>query len=408
MQFFQPFWSKYRSFLIILTASILVLTACGLPFVPTQPAPPPAAPNTSSSPAVSTPSSTQDSPIPVEPSITAAPTVTPAPSQPQPEAADPLDCRRASPLVEDLLAQTSAETWLDWVRKLSGAEPVTVRGQAVTFTTRHTSSMFANPNTPSAFDFVHETVLGWYPEDQVAVQDFSEARGSGSEVKGKNLILTLPGAKRPEEIVILSAHLDSLNGAGDSQPAPGAEDNASGSAALLEAARLFRGVRFARTLQIVWFTGEEQGLLGSKAFTERLKDPQAVQGVINLDMFGYDSDSDRCFELHVGTLPKSNAVGACFVQSIQAYELDLPRHDYLTQGATGSSDHGRFWDAGIGAVEVLENLFNNKLPKGCPNADPSPHYHTANDTADRLNPLSAIEIVRAALAAAAGMAGVVE
>ena len=49
--------------------------------------------------------------------------------------------------------------------------------------------------------------------------------------------------------------------------APGAEDNASGSAALLEAARLFNRYRFERTLQIIWFTGEEQGLLGSLAFT---------------------------------------------------------------------------------------------------------------------------------------------
>lgn len=408
----QPFWFNHRSPSVritagILAAGILLSTACGLPLSMTRATPTIQAQPSAVIPTVTTAAPTRERPTPVKPSAT-APAATASATEPPVEVSTHLDCRSASPVVDALLAETSPAAWLEWVRKLSGAEPVTVRGQQVTFTTRRTASMFADADTPSAFDFVHETVLDWYPAGQVVVQNFSQPQGSGEMVKGKNLILTLPGAQQPQEIVILSAHLDSVNGAGASQPAPGAQDNASGSAALLEAARLFRGVSFARTVQIVWFTGEEQGLLGSKAFVEKLDDPQAVQGVINLDMFGYDSDSDRCFELHVGTLPASDAVGACIVQSINAYDLDLPRHDYLTKGATGSSDHSRFWDKGIGAVEVLENLFNNQQPGGCQNADQSPYYHTAGDTADRLNPDSAIQIVRAVLAAAAGMAGVID
>lgn len=406
MQPSQPNLRPARHLLwIILAACLQVLAACGLPLAAFT-STPPAAPQTSATvPTVTTPAptiATIERPIPAEPVATLSPT------RPLPQASNTLDCRLTSPNVDDLLLGTDETAWLGWVRKLSGAEPVTVRGQTITFTTRSTTSMFADSETPSAFDFVHDTVLTWYPEEQVEVQNFSEPHASGAMVQGKNLILTYPGTAFPDEIVILSAHLDSTNRDGPSQPAPGAEDNASGSAALLEAARLFHGLRFERTLQIVWFTGEEQGLLGSKAFVDRLDDSKTVQGVINLDMFGYDSDNDRCFELHVGTLPASNKVGTCFIQSIEAYRLDLPRYDYLTQGATGSSDHSRFWDSGIGAVEVLENHFNNGLTEGCSNADGSPYYHSANDTADRLNPTTASQIVRAALATTASMAGVLE
>ena len=117
----------------------------------------------------------------------------------------------------------------------------------------------------------------------------------------QNIIATFPGTVHPEEVVILSAHFDSTS----TNPfwlAPGAEDNASGTVALLEAARILRYYRFDRTLKLIWFNAEEQGLYGSAAYVA--DHPTAnIIGVVNLDMFGYDSNSDGCFELHVGTLP---------------------------------------------------------------------------------------------------------
>jgi len=315
----------------------------------------------------------------------------------------------ANPSITQLLAETNEGIWMNWVRQLSGAEPVTVNRQTVTFTTRYTPAMFANPAQPNALDYVHQTILNWYPASQVDVQPYSMKIWRGEEmVNGKNLILTLPGASQPQEVVILSAHLDSLNLSDPALPAPGAEDNASGSATLIEVARLFRDHRFARTIQIVWFTGEEQGLLGSRTFVSHIQDPTRILGVLNLDMFGYDSDGDRCFELHVGELPQSAQVADCFTEAIDANQLDLPRYDYLTTSATQHSDHGSFWEREIGAVEVLENLFDDQLQDGCPNVDSNPYYHTSEDTADRLNLASAMPIVKAALATIANMAGILE
>jgi hypothetical protein len=305
-----------------------------------------------------------------------------------------------NPVTAALFDNTSAEQWIDWVAKLSGAQPVTIAGEKTRIETRFSPSLFNGQTNARAFEWLLEQLHQWYPPEQIEVQPFT-VEIEGQRFIWKNLILTLPGETQPDEIVILSAHLDSTS----EQPtvlAPGAEDNGSGSATLIEAARLFRTVRFERTIQIIWFTGEEQGLFGSQAFAESANSDQIV-GVINFDMFGYDSDNDRCFELHVGTLPSSQVIGQCFTTAIEEFDLDL-KYDYLQESAIDRSDHGSFWKVGIGAVEVLQDLFENNQPNGCTSLDPNPHYHTSNDVVANINPYTAFEIMKAGLAAAAGLA----
>jgi leucyl aminopeptidase len=227
----------------------------------------------------------------------------------------------------------------------------------------------------------------------------------GSDTSWKNLILTIPGSVRPQEEVLLTAHLDSTSSS-PATLAPGANDNATGAAALLEAARVLQGRTLPRTLRIIWFTGEEQNMIGSSAYAAE-HDLSGVQAVINLDMFGYDGDGDRCFELHVGTLEESAQVAGCYAFAVGAYAPEL-RFDTLTQSATTSSDHDPFWNKGIGAVEVLENHFNvpsaDGFPPGCSGRDPSPHYHRTTDTLANMHPAYAYAIARAGLAAAFGLA----
>jgi hypothetical protein len=309
-----------------------------------------------------------------------------------------------SPVTAQILARTSADQWIDWIASLSGAQPVTIGGEETLISTRYSPAMFDGNPKARAMEYVMEQVHSWYPPEQITLHDYEVENTDGETFTWQNLVLTLPGSTRPDEIVILSAHLDSISEDPENN-APGAEDNGSGSAALLEAARIFRDYPFERTLQIIWFTGEEQGLLGSSAYVSDLGDKvNQITGVINLDMFGYDSDGDRCFELHVGELPESDLVGQCFVSAIPAYDLDLPVHDYIIEDAIERSDHGSFWEAGVGAIEVLQNLFENDLPGGCTNGDRSPYYHSTEDTVDKINPETGIAIVRAALAAAAGLA----
>lgn len=127
-----------------------------------------------------------------------------------------------------------------------------------------------------------------------------------------------------------------------------------------------------------------------------------------MDMLGYDSDNDACFEIHAGTLPASVTVGQCFVQSIKSYDLPLGRYDYLRENAIVRPDHNSFWEFGIGAIAILENMFDQELPQGCPNQDPNSNYHTSEDTVEKLNPVTGIAIVRTALATVAGMAELID
>lgn len=102
----------------------------------------------------------------------------------------------------------------------------------------------------------------------------------------KSIRVRLEGKERPNEIVVMGGHLDSIAGWGGGSRAPGADDNASGSACLLEALRVLvmRGPA-ERTIEFYWYAGEESGLLGSgeiaRAYKAAGKD---VVGVLQLDM----------------------------------------------------------------------------------------------------------------------------
>ncbi|MGE5224821.1 MAG: M28 family metallopeptidase [Omnitrophica WOR_2 bacterium] len=315
----------------------------------------------------------------------------------------PMPASSSPSTAADLLSQVDLAHWSGWIRQLSGVDPVTVGGQPFTISTRYSDALFndAAPNGRSrAFDFVREQVSGWYPAADPSAQieeDAYQPYGSTGPT-WKNLVLTIFGTEHPEQIVMLTAHLD------DTSPyyerntsAPGADDNATGSATLLEAARVLQGHPLRRTVRLIWFTGEEQGLLGSSAYVADHA-LTGVVGVINLDMFGYDNDNDRCFELHVGTLPASDLLGRWFAGAIHAFGINL-KYDYITSGATRSSDHRSFWDKNVAALEVLENYQNNNDPAGCVGSDWNPYYHTTSDTYDRLNLPFSFDVARAALAA---------
>jgi hypothetical protein len=308
----------------------------------------------------------------------------------------------ADPQVDALLSQTSAEDWSAWIARLSGLDPVLLNGETTTIQTRYSYAMFRDQPNARGYEYVLARLQNWYPAAQIEEDAYTPA---GNAV-WKNIVLTLPGATHPDEIVILSAHLDSTSDNPDSL-APGAEDNASGSAALLEAARIFRTHRFARTIRMIWFTGEEQGLLGSKAYVLD-HSLSGLVGVINLDMYGYDLNQDGCFELHIGTMAASAPIGACFRAAASAYSPAL-KVDAIDTSDMRYSDHNSFWTKGIGAVEILENFHPGAATDACGGyAELSPYYHKTTDTLDHINLSTGFAITRAGLAAAAGLAAPLE
>jgi hypothetical protein len=204
------------------------------------------------------------------------------------------------------------------------------------------------------------------------------------------------------QLVMVGCHLDSTAartpGYGPAtDPAPGADDDATGIAATLAIARYlwnFRG-QLIHTVRFCFFNAEEQGLVGSKAYAATLKAAGApIKAVVCADMIGYNSDAQRIFEVHAGytdvairdqNLPIADTIaawaaclGALAPAQIYKGTSNAGGADRnLYDGAINRSDHAAFHQQGYPAVVVSEDFFVNLATE--PGADPNPNYHEADD-----------------------------
>ncbi|MGH8077649.1 MAG: M20/M25/M40 family metallo-hydrolase, partial [Lysobacter sp.] len=189
-------------------------------------------------------------------------------------------------------------------------------------------------------------------------------------------ILTIQGTELPNEIVVLGAHLDSINGsAGGSteQTAPGADDDASGIASLTEVIRvaLASGWKPKRTVKFMGYAAEEVGLRGSNAIAQSFKTANRnVVGVLQLDMTNYKSGTVEDMQL---ITDYSNADLKTFLTTLfDTYlaPLGLTRGTYTC--GYGCSDHASWTSAGYPSAMMFE--------AGNSSGGYFPYIHTANDT----------------------------
>ncbi|MBA3904985.1 MAG: hypothetical protein C0522_15130, partial [Rhodocyclaceae bacterium] len=189
-----------------------------------------------------------------------------------------------------------------------------------------------------------------------------------------NIRLTIPGELYPDQIVAIGAHLDSRNtGSGRTAtgPAPGADDNGSGTAVNLEIVRSIaaneRKYKFAYTVHILWFCGEEQGLVGSNAMAQQYKkDGAEIIAYFNNDMIGY---TDPRFGVRLSFMTRFSTLWLTNVckETAAAYVPDLPSGDTTAC----CSDQQSFFQAGFPAAGIFET----------PTSGVSyPQYHRTGDT----------------------------
>jgi Zn-dependent M28 family amino/carboxypeptidase len=194
---------------------------------------------------------------------------------------------------------------------------------------------------------------------------------------------------RSGSLIILGAHLDSVPGS------PGADDNASGVAVLLEAARLLAGARVRLPLLFCAFNLEELNMIGSSYFAKKLKAAGAkVEAMISLEMVGY-ADSKPGSQKYpfglsafypdrgdfIGVIGNWNSASLLRrfsrqmrqVQALSVETLSVPGNGGLIP-AVRLSDHSPFWDAGYPALMVTDTSFFR-----------NPHYHGSTDTLGTLN-----------------------
>ncbi len=208
--------------------------------------------------------------------------------------------------------------------------------------------------------------------------------GGGSEA-GTNLILKLPGREPRRRPVLVAAHYD-----GPLQ-SPGADDNASGLAALLELARRWAAEPPRRPVWIVAFDQEEWGMVGSSALAQELRAAaQPLKLMVSLEMLAFTSEGQNYPVPGMERLYGSRGDFIALVANARAGLL-LPglaramgRHvptKVLPVPNGGRaipdvrlSDHSPFWDAGYDALMVTDTSFMR-----------NPHYHQMSDTVDTLD-----------------------
>jgi hypothetical protein len=177
--------------------------------------------------------------------------------------------------------------------------------------------------------------------------------------------------------------------------APGADDNASGTVTVLEAARVLADYDFQKSIRFVLFAGEEQGLLGSAHYAAlAAANGDQILGVINLDMIGYDGNNDGRLEIHAGTMLNSQEIGTFVCRNFINWGLSLTP-EYITSGSTSASDHASFWYNGYPAILLIEDF-----------QDFTPHYHTVNDVLSTLRQTYFEKIAKLAIGSLAVLAGI--
>jgi Zn-dependent M28 family amino/carboxypeptidase len=203
--------------------------------------------------------------------------------------------------------------------------------------------------------------------------------------RGVNLILALPGRRPDLAPLLVGAHYDGP------PHSPGADDNATGVAVLLELARRWSTQPPHRPVWLVAFDQEEEGLAGSRALARELRSRgQALHLMVSLEMLGYTSSSQRYPIEAMGWLYGSRGDFLALVANGRALPLlpglarRLGRHVKtkvlpVPLGGqplpdTRRSDHSPFWDQGYNALMATDTSFLR-----------NPHYHQPSDTVATLD-----------------------
>jgi Zn-dependent M28 family amino/carboxypeptidase len=178
------------------------------------------------------------------------------------------------------------------------------------------------------------------------------------------------GNSYPDQKYIICAHYDNMPA--DSL-APGADDNASGTAAVLEAARILSQFSSDYTIIYALWDEEEQGVIGSAGFAQwsRMND-ESILGVINIDMIGWDSNNDGKFWINTVDTANSVAIANEAVKVNELYQVGLTPQ-VLNPGS--GSDNLPFWYFGYSAIGI-EELYGS---------DWNAFYHTPNDKLEHFN-----------------------
>jgi len=227
----------------------------------------------------------------------------------------------------------------------------------------------------------------WQEQNYTVLRQEYEARG----VESANLIIEIPGISMPDQIVLVGAHYDTVLGS------PGANDNGSGVASLLEITRLLAIIKPARTIRFVAFTNEEPPFfldldMGSRVYASQARSrKENIVGMLSLETMGYYSEAPGSQEYpfpfsffyphtanfigFVGNIRSRYLVRLClkaFRRTTQFPSEGTAAPGWVT--GIGWSDHWSFWREGYRALMVTDTAFFRYE-----------NYHTREDTPEKID-----------------------
>lgn len=207
---------------------------------------------------------------------------------------------------------------------------------------------------------------------------------------GRNVEATLPGINQDsDEIYVICAHYDTVEGS------PGADDDGSGVAAVMTAAKIMRFFNFNHTIRFVAFSGEEQGLYGSGFYVqEAVENNDNIVAALNIDMIGFalSEEDESIIELYEDD--ESQWLADYTVDVSQEYNQYF-NLEIMLSGYSWGSDHYRFWEAGYNAIFYAEYNFND-------------YYHSSEDVIENMNIPYATRTTKLIVATLAELTEVVE
>jgi hypothetical protein len=261
-------------------------------------------------------------------------------------------------LIRSIINQTNLDTLVHFVKILSGEDLVVIGDSTYRILCRNP----LHPHNDLAADFIYQTLtrFGLPTYNQVYSQS------------GRNVYAVKTGTEYPDQKFIVCAHYDNSP---RQPPAPGADDNASGTAAILETARILSQIETPYTIVFAHFDEEEIGHFGSTYFARQAyQSGENIQGVVNLEMFGWDGNDDGVFEIH--TQPIANSVGLANIVRDLANGYDFGLTPVIYNPGTPASDHASFWNYGYSALVFSQAFFGD---------DFNPHYQTSTDRLEFFN-----------------------
>ncbi|QRM88311.1 M28 family peptidase [Lacinutrix sp. WUR7] len=259
--------------------------------------------------------------------------------------------------IAEVIQQMDLDSLQLTLREFTGEQPTIINGNEVAIANR------VHSNNELAADYLYQKL------DRLDNITVSNQLIDG-EAGRRNIIGTQLGKTNPDNIYIICAHYDSVAGYC-------ADDNASGTATVLEIARILSTQCLDNTIVYALWDEEEIGLKGAQYYANQAAaNNDNILGVLNIDMMGYDGNNDNNFDIDVRDVANSLTMKDDIISILNTPEYGFTLTVNVVNPGTSSSDHSKFWNKDYSAVLVGESWETN---------DETPFYHSSNDRYSTLN-----------------------